>query len=84
MRCLCRNIGELTGLQTAAIMVKNLLHFTGALSDPTMATYIVSLCTGRHGEDAWGLATIDNIASRFGALLYEVSYEAHQEVVQNY
>ena len=76
---------ELTGLQTAAIMVKKFTPFyRGTIRSDDGYVHSIVVHPDGMGEDAWGLATIDNIASRFGALLYEVSYEAHQEVVQNY
>jgi hypothetical protein len=36
------------------------------------------------GEDAWGIAPIEDIAARFGAVEFDISQDVHREVVGNY
>jgi hypothetical protein len=76
---------ELTGLQPVAILAKRFasLYEGTKRSDDGYVHSIVVHPDGM-GEDAWGIAPIEDIAGRFGVIKFEISSDVHQEVVQNY
>lgn len=76
---------ELTGLHPVAILGKKFspLYAATERSDDGYVHSIVVHPDGM-GEDAWGIATIQDIAGRFGAVEFEISSDTHKEVVQNY
>ena len=76
---------ELTGLQPAAILVRKFapLYDKTKRSDNGFVHSIVMHPDGM-GEDAWGVAPIEDIAGRFGAIEFGTSADVHQEVVANY
>ena len=75
----------LTGLQPVAILGKRFmpLYERTNRSDDGYIHSIVVHPDGM-GEDAWGIASIEDIAARFGAIEFETSYDVHQEVLGNY
>lgn len=76
---------ELTGLQPVAILGKKfspLYSATERSSDGYVHSIVVH--PDGMGEDAWGIAPIQDIAGRFGAVEFEISSDTHGEVVQNY
>lgn len=76
---------ELIGLQPVAIMGKRftpLYEGTERSADGYIHSIVVH--PDGMGEDAWGIAPIEDIAGRFGAIEFEVSANVHQEVVKNY
>jgi hypothetical protein len=76
---------ELIGLQPVAILGKrfNPLYERNDRSGDGYVHSIVVHPDGM-GEDAWGIAPIEDIAGRFGAIEFEISANVHQEVVKNY
>jgi hypothetical protein len=76
---------ELIGLQPVAILGKrfNPLYERNDRSGDGYVHSIVVHPDGM-GEDAWGIAPIEGIAGRFGAIEFEISANVHQEVVKNY
>lgn len=76
---------ELTGLQPVAILVKRFkpLFINAERSDDGYVHSIVIHPDGT-GEDAWGIASVEDIAARFGALEFDISHDVHREVVRNY
>ncbi|MFZ6800084.1 hypothetical protein [Undibacterium sp. Di24W] len=78
-------ICELIGLQPVAIMGKRfapLYEGTKRSADGYFHSIVVH--PNGMGEDAWGIAPIEDIAGRFGAIEFEISANVHQEVVKNY
>lgn len=76
---------ELTGLQPVGILGKKfspLYNATERSSDGYVHSIV--LHPDGMGEDAWGISSIQDIAGRFGAVEFEVSYDTHREVIQNY
>jgi len=76
---------ELIGLQPVAIMGKRfapLYEGTKRSADGYFHSIVVH--PNGMGEDAWGIAPIEDIAGRFGAIEFEISANVHQEVVKNY
>lgn len=76
---------ELVGLQPVAIMGKRfspLYEGTERSADGYIHSIVVH--PNGMGEDAWGIALIEDIAGRFGAVEFEISASVHQEVVKNY
>lgn len=53
-------------------------------SDDGYVHSIVVHSGGGVGEDAWGIAPIEDIAARFGAIEFDISHHVHREVVGNY
>lgn len=76
---------ELTGLEPVAILVKRFapLYEGSKRSDDGYVHSIVVHPDGM-GEDAWGIAPIEDIAGRFGAIEFEISSDVHREVVMNH
>lgn len=76
---------ELTGLQPIAILVKRFAPlYEGARRADDGYVHSLVVHPDGMGEDAWGVAPIEDIAGRFGAIEFEVSSSVHQEVVRNY
>lgn len=76
---------ELIGLQPVAIMGKRfapLYEGTKRSADGYFHSIVVH--PNGMGEDAWGIAPIEDIAGRFGAIEFEISANVHQEVVKNF
>ena len=76
---------ELTGLQPVAILGKRFAPlYEGTRRSGNGYIHSLVMHPEGMGEDAWGIASIEDIAGRFGAIEFEISSDAHQEVVGNY
>ncbi len=76
---------ELTGLQPVALLGKRFAsQYEGTKRAENGFFHSVVLHPDEMGEDAWGRAPMEDIASRFGAIEFEISNAVHQQVVQNY
>ncbi len=75
---------ELTGLQPVALLATK---FSPQFSATKRAEngYFHSLVMHPDGmaEDAWGKASVEEIAGRFGAIEFQTSVDAHRQVVEN-
>lgn len=75
---------ELTGLQPTAILVKRFKpSFANAERSHDGYVHSIVVHPDGRGEDAWGIAPIEDIAGRFGALEFDTSHDVHGEVVSN-
>lgn len=76
---------ELVGLQPVAILVKKFAPlYKGTPRYDDGYIHSIVLHENGMGEDAWGIVPVADIAERFGAVEFEVSPQAHQQVVANY
>jgi hypothetical protein len=77
---------EWTGLRPVAILGKRFAPLYERAQRRSADGYVHSIVMHPDGmgEDAWGIASIEDIAGRFGAIEFEISVEVHQEVVANY
>lgn len=77
---------ELIGLRPVAILGKRFTPLYDRSQHRSADGYVHSVVIHPDGmgEDAWGIAPIEDIAGRFGAIDFEVSEVVHREVVANY
>jgi hypothetical protein len=76
---------ELIGLQPAAILVQQFKPiYANTKHSADGYVHSISIHPDGTGEDAWGIAPIEDIAARFGAVEFDISQDVHREVVGNY
>lgn len=74
---------ELTGLEPVALLaVRFSPHFEGTRRSESGFFHSVVLHPDGLAEDAWGKASLNAIANRFGVVEYKVSSEEHRRVVE--
>ena len=74
---------ELTGLQPVALLaVRFLPLFEGTQRSESGYFHSVVMHPDGMAEDAWGKASLKDIASRFGAIDFKVSGDEHRAVVE--
>lgn len=75
---------ELTGLRpTALLAIRFAPEFEGTRRSATGYFHSVVLHTDGSAEDSWGKASLQEIASRFGAIEFTTSDDEHRIVVSN-
>ena len=76
---------ELTGLEPVAILIKKFSPlYKGSKRSNDGYVHSIVVHPNGMGEDSWGIASIDDIAGRFGAIEFEISSIVHKQVVENY
>jgi hypothetical protein len=74
---------ELAGPLPVAILVKEFVQeFKGTKTSENGYVHSIVVHPDGMGEDAWGKSSIEDIAARFGAKTFEISRDAHQQVMQ--
>lgn len=75
---------ELTGLEPVALLATRFSPlFEGTRRADDGYFHSVVMHSNGMAEDAWGKASIENIAGRFGALGCQISRNVHRQVVEN-
>lgn len=77
---------ELVQLRPVAILGKRFTPLYEQSQRRSADGYVHSIVVHPNGmgEDAWGVAPVEDIAGRFGVIDFEISEAVHQEVVANY
>lgn len=76
---------EIVGLQPVALLAKRFSpSFEGTRRSASGYFHSIVLHPDGIGEDSWGKSSVDEIASRFGVLEYQISIREHEEVIENH